>query len=216
MKYCFMVLILLNMGCSESPYTATTDQVKTNNALQINEKGLLHEMSYYDAPLIKNVNNYAKWLAQDLFSNLDFPDNNAVFVVADFALLDSSLDKTNHFGRQLTEALMHEVNRTGFSVIDVKATGFIRVNENGDVFFHSEDYQELSDKAPATNILTGTLTKHKGGYLVNARVISVESNALLTSAQAFIPYEVVDAVLLENNESETASPNIQLKAYSEK
>jgi len=174
--------------------------------------------SYYQQPIIKNVNHYAKWIAQDLFSNLDFPANEDVFVVSDFSLLDSDLDKTNHFGRQLTEALMHEVNRTGFSVIDMKATGFVRISETGDMFFHSKDFRELSRKTSATNIIAGTLTRHQGGYLINARIIAMETNAMVSSAQAFVPFEVVDAVLLEGlrKEPKEVKTGIPLKAYSMK
>jgi len=189
--------------------------VDTNVDIESQQKKL---ESYYQQPVIKNVNHYAKWIAQDLFSNLDFPANEDVFVVSDFSLLDSGMDKTNHFGRQLTEALMHEVNRTGFSVIDMKATGFVRITETGDMFFHSKDFRELSRKTSATNIIAGTLTRHQGGYLVNARIIAMETMAMVSSAQAFVPFEVVDAVLLEAKQKEPAEikTGIPLKAYSMK
>ncbi|MFT5758379.1 MAG: TolB-like protein [Alteromonadaceae bacterium] len=197
---------------NEETIVLITDEEADNDFQQKTVK------SYYQQPIIKNVNHYAKWIAQDLFSNLDFPANEDVFVVSDFSLLDSDLDKTNHFGRQLTEALMHEVNRTGFSVIDMKATGFVRISETGDMFFHSKDFRELSRKTSATNIIAGTLTRHQGGYLINARIIAMETNAMVSSAQAFVPFEVVDAVLLEAQpkERKEIKTGIPLKAYSMK
>lgn len=212
MKYLNLLTCLLVLGCSdimdpevdttlETNKAASTDAVVVapapENMSNIDKATQAYISEYHRKPMAKNVNHYAKWIAQDLFANLDYPSNQDVFVISDFALLDSDLNETNHFGRQLTEALMHEVSRTGFSVIDTKATGFIRITEKGDVFFHSKDYTELSQKVPATNIIAGTLTKHQGGYLVNARVISMETMAMISSAQAFVPYDVVDAVLME-------------------
>lgn len=212
MKYFTLVSCMLLFSCSQimdfeddtmaanmesEPSDVIVSQDETLEEVNVEPVASQTIDDYYRKPITKNVNHYAKWIAQDLFGNIDFPSNQDVFVVADFALLDSNMNETNHFGRQLTEALMHEVNRTGFSVIDTKATGFIRISETGDVFFHSEDYTELSQKVAATNIIAGTLTKHQGGYLVNARIISMESMAMVSSAQAFVPHEVVEAVLLE-------------------
>jgi hypothetical protein len=44
-------------------------------------------------------------------------------------------------------------------------------------------------------ILTGTLTKHQGGFLVNARMLGMQSNVIVASAQSFIPYYIVEALL---------------------
>jgi TolB-like protein len=224
-KFTLLICFLL-FGCSGTLdyFTFEDEESSEETLVQATDENVDNDFqkkkleSYYQQPIIKNVNHYAKWIAQDLFSNLDFPANEDVFVVSDFSLLDSDLDKTSHFGRQLTEALMHEVNRTGFSVIDMKATGFVRISESGDMFFHSKDFRELSRKTSATNIIAGTLTRHQGGYLINARIIAMATNAMVSSAQAFVPFEVVDAVLFEalQKEPKEIKTGIPLKAYSMK
>lgn len=227
MKFTSVLIFLCLLGCSEimdieEPSIETNQAaLVTSDDTSVNSTEVMMPSAkeipdYYRDPMVKNVNHYAKWIAQDLFGNLDYPSNQDVFVVSDFALLDSNLNETNHFGRQLTQALMHEVNRTGFSVIDAKAMGFIRVTEKGDVFFHSNDYTELSQKIPATNIIAGTLTRHQGGYLINARIISMESMAMVSSAQAFVPYDVVEAVLLEEKVNLASEKNEQAKQAEEK
>lgn len=217
MKQLLFIMLIFVVGCT-SPQQGVSTKVKSTNYQTgaINDKkDDDHSVSYYDKPLIKNVNHYVKWLTQDLFANVDFPDNDAVFVISDLALLDSDLNKTNHFGRQITEALTHEVNRTGFSVIDIKARGFIRMSETGDLFFQTEDYNEILSQTAATNIISGTMTRHRGGYLLNARVVDLATTALISSAQIFVPYEVVDAVMLEDQVSSPAKVNkISLKASS--
>jgi TolB-like protein len=113
--------------------------------------------------------------------------------------------------------MIHEVHRTGFSVIDMKASGFIRMTETGDIFYESTDYRELSTSANASHVITGTLTKHQGGYFVNAKVVLLENNALVSSAQIFVPYDVVDAVMLEEKEIKEITlkkTTLTLRAYS--
>lgn len=210
MKYKALSLCVLLAGCAESPDNSNQlpVQVNTVNFSIENTTKANYTSKYHGDELIKNVNHYAKWLTQDLFANIDFPNNSDVFVVTNFALLDSDLNKTNHFGRQMTEAMIHEVHRTGFSVIDLKASGFIRMTETGDVFYQSKDYLELSPAADASHIITGTLTKHQGGYLINAQVVLLENKALVSSAQIFVPYKVVEAVMLEENDQVVKENNM--------
>jgi hypothetical protein len=64
------------------------------------------------------------------------------------------------------------------------------------------------------------MTRHQGGYLINAKVIDANTNALITSGQILVPYYVVDAVMKEKKESKIAKPakktSLKLKAYKTK
>jgi TolB-like protein len=199
----FILSTTLLSGCSLMPDILTTEseQEETLVIMDLNTQETITDhkaVSYFDEALNKNVNDYAKWLIQDLITNLDLPSNDDVFVITDIALLDSDLNKTNHFGRQFTEAMIHEVNRSGFSVIDVKNTGFIRFSDSGDVFFQSRNYLELSTEADVTNVITGTMTRHRGGYLINGKMVNLSSSALVSTAQIFVPHSVVDSVIKED------------------
>ena len=215
MKSFICISLLLLSGCSLFPEEKKLDNTTILVESEVSQEPLQPDL-YYQSELINDVNNYAKWLMQDLISNLDLPSNEDVFLVADMALLDSDLNKTNHFGRQFTEALIHEVNRAGFSVIDVKNRGFIRFNEEGDVFYQTRDFQEVSPKLDVSNILTGTMTRHRGGYLINAKVIDANNNALITSGQILIPHQVVDAVMKENVIPTPEKTSLKLKAHKVK
>ncbi|MCP4984719.1 MAG: hypothetical protein GY928_01260 [Colwellia sp.] len=223
MKYSALLLCTLFTGCADLPDENPSIPTQMNKAetslVEASTSGANNK--YYGNELIKNVNHYAKWLTQDLFSGIDFPNNSDVYVVTSFALLDSNLNKTSHFGRQMTEAIAHEVHNTGFSVIDLKATGFMRMTEDGDIFYQSEDYLELAPAADASHIITGTLARHQGGYIVNAKAVLLANNVLVSTAQIFVPHEVVDAVMLEEKEVkeikqkvEPKKTTIPLKAYS--
>jgi hypothetical protein len=98
----------------------------------------------------------------------------------------------------MSEAILHEVHQTGFSTLDVRTTGFVRITEEGDLFSQSRDFTDLSMTVVATNVITGTLTRHRGGYLLNARAVDLNSKVLVASAQIFVPYDVVDSVMYED------------------
>ena len=84
----------------------------------------------------------------------------------------------------------------------------VRMTEEGDLFSQSRDYEDLSLSLAATNVITGTLTRHRGGYLLNARAVDLNSKVLIASAQIFVPYDVVDSVLNENLEPPIKLNNI--------
>jgi TolB-like protein len=204
MNKIFLVSLLTTFICSCTVLTPVP--LPINHSMSTEPDRTL--TTYEKKPLLKNVNHYAKWLIQDLFSNIDSPDKSSAFAVANFALLDSDLKTTNHFGRQLNESIMHETNRTGFSVIDLKSTGRLQFTDTGDIFWHSEEIDEVSGNLDINFVITGTMTKHQGGYLLNARIIDVETNALMSSSQILVPAKVVDAVLTEEEQQPKGFPII--------
>jgi hypothetical protein len=109
-------------------------------------------------------------------------------------MLDSDYNQSNLLGNQMAESLIHEIHKFGIPVIDYKTTGFIRITEQGDFAF-SKDYEDLGDSFTAKYIVGGTMLKHKEGYLINARIVGLESKAVVASAQSFIPNNISDALL---------------------
>ncbi|ALS97713.1 FlgO family outer membrane protein [Lacimicrobium alkaliphilum] len=149
---------------------------------------------YQSKPLVKHVGAYVQNMAQDLISNMEYLSDKTPVGITHFALLDSDLQQTNLLGYQLAESFIHELHKFRIPVVDYKSTEYIRVTEQGD-FILSRDYLELKEKAPLEYVLTGTLAKHQGGYLVNARILGMESKAVVASAQSLIPFYVVEALL---------------------
>lgn len=149
----------------------------------------------YNGRLVsKHVGDYVQNMTQDLISNMEYVTDKTAIGVTNFALIDSDLQKTNLLGYQLSESFVHELHKFRVPVIDYKATEYIRVTEQGD-FFLSRDFLELSASASVDYILTGTMTKHQSGYLVNARVVGLKSKAVVATAQSLIPFYVVDALI---------------------
>jgi TolB-like protein len=208
-KYLLTWVVFLT-GCSIFP--DDLNNTEGHESIDVTDQVVMQSPSttvnYFDKPLTNNVNDYAQWLIQDLFSTIYLPQNNTVFMVSDLAILDSDFNKTNLFGRQMSEAILHEVHQTGFSTLDVRTTDFIRITEEGNLFSQSRDYTDLSMAVVITNVITGTLTRHRGGYLLNARAVDINTKVLIATAQIFVPYEVVDSVMHEDIEPQNKSSDV--------
>lgn len=150
--------------------------------------------AYKGRPLTRHVGDYVKNLTQDLISNMEYVTSKTPVAVTNFALLDSDLQQTDLLGRQMSESFMHELHKFRIPVLDFKATDYIRVTGEGD-FLLSRDYLDLNSSLPIEYVLTGTMAKHQGGVLVNARILGIESRAVVASAQTLIPFYVVDALI---------------------
>lgn len=143
---------------------------------------------------LKTINHYVRSLMNDLINNMHYVGKKTPLGVSSFVFLDSDLNKTNLLGKQIAESFMHEIHQTGIPVIDFKATNYIRITESGDFSF-SRDYMELQEVLPLKYVLSGTLVKHQDGILVNARIIGLQSKAVVASAQGFLPERIVKALL---------------------
>lgn len=165
--------------------------------------------SYKGRPLTKHVGDYVKNMTQDLIANMEYVNETTPLGVTHFSLLDSDLQTTNLLGQQMAESFVHELHKFRVPVIDFKATDYIRVTETGD-FILTRDYLELNSALPMEYVLTGTMTKHQGGFLVNARILGIESRAVVASAQTLIPFYVVDALIPSESMSDDKKDGVKL------
>ncbi len=96
------------------------------------------------------------------------------------------LNITNWLGNSVSEAFIYQLQQRGFKVVDFKATGSIRVTDEGD-FALSRDWQDLAQEQQVTYVLTGTMLRQEGGVLINARVVSLRDHIVVATAQGFLP-----------------------------
>lgn len=183
-----------NESWTLNPYYQATRMGVNGEQIHTNRTGV-----YRGQALTKHVGSYVQNMTQDLVSNMDYLTDKTPIGVSHFALLDSDLQQTNLLGHQLAESFLHELHKFRIPVIDYKATDYIRVTDQGD-FILSRDFLELENRVAIEYILTGTLARHQGGYLVNARILGLESKAVVASAQMLIPFYVVDALLPSQHE----------------
>ena len=142
---------------------------------------------------VGDVNHYVQGIMQELIANMDTPDNSMDIGVTSFVYLDGNFDETDLLGNQLSESFMHELHQFGLNVLDFKSSDYIRVTPSGDFNF-SRDYEELNPDMPVQYVMGGTMVKHQDGVIVNARMVSINTKKVLSSAQGFIPASVVNAL----------------------
>jgi TolB-like protein len=176
-------------------------------------KGLLPEQIQQTPTVYSkdyDINYYVRGMMQDLVANLQYVNSTTPVAVVSFIMLDSDYNDSNLLGIQIAESLIHEVHKFGIPVIDFKTTGFIRVTEQGDFAF-SKDYQDFSGDMSARYILGGTMLKHTDGYLINARIVGMQSQAVVASAQSFIPNGVSNPILRMSTAPKSSNRNENVK-----
>ena len=189
---------------SSAPDAKTNqDNFRFSKTLNADERKVA---AFESEALPNDINFYIRGLMQDLVSNLQYVNNDTPVAVTSFALLDSDLQKTNLLGNQIAESLVHEIHKVGIPVLDFKVTDSLRITQEGD-FISSRDFNDLSTEIPIQYIVTGNLVKHQGGYLVNARIVTIISKAVVASAQSFIPAKVANAILHSNPSSPEEQSN---------
>lgn len=174
------------MEASNTESTKTQIIARSSNNTQRAVWGMQNE----ETKRSKNINHYARGIMQSLLSNLQYVGPATPVAVANFVDLSGDFNSSSLIGKQLSEAFMHEVHKLGIPVVDYKLTDYIRVTDNGDLAM-SKDFLELSGDIPIRYVLTGTLVEDGDATLVNARIVGIESKAIVASAQGVLPNDVV-------------------------
>lgn len=146
------------------------------------------EIDSYNLPK-HAINDVVKGLAYQMLDSSAFVNAKTPVAVASFVNL-KDLESTNWLGNQLAENFVHELQRHGLVVIDFKTTGHIRVTKEGDYVF-SRDWKELPERQIIDYVVAGTMMKQEEGFIINARMIGIQSHVVVATAQSFIPKWVV-------------------------
>lgn len=158
-------------------------------------------------PLPRNINFYIRGMMQDLVTNLQYVNRNTPVAVTSFIYLDGKSDQSSLLGNQIAESLYHEIHKVGIPILDHKVTDYLRVTEQGD-FIISRDFNEIPTSLPINYVVTGNLVKHRGGYLVNSRIVGIISKEVVATAQSFIPAEIANALLNSATEQESSQVSL--------
>lgn len=134
----------------------------------------------------KLLSEYTEQMAMDLGQHLAQQRLEFPIGVASFVYLDPSLKNTNAFGNQLAEYFINELQNLGFTVSDHKITGNIEVTSKGDFAF-SRNIMELQQIQNIGYVLTGTMISTDKGFIVNARVVGLNSHRVIASTSKLFP-----------------------------
>ena len=81
--------------------------------------------------------------------------------------------------------MFYQLQRLGVPLADVKLARQIRITPRGDFVLSRGAYLDLRQQA--SYVLTGTMLRDNAGIVINARVMHLNSKALLASGQIHIP-----------------------------
>ncbi len=137
----------------------------------------------------KPLGDYAADLALQLLQSMQYQAPLQPIAISSFVQLDTALTHSNALGNQLAEHLFVQLHRLGVAVADIKVARHIRVTPQGDIALSRGAY--LDKQQRAAYVLTGTMLQDNAGVVVNARVVNLQSKALLASAQIHIPQFVL-------------------------
>jgi hypothetical protein len=103
--------------------------------------------------------------------------------------------------------LIHELHRRGENVLEYHLTGYVEVTKDGDIAL-SRKAEELAKSVPVSRFLIGTLAKSNGGYVVNARIVSLKTHLVESTAIAFVSDKLLPAraqpvVVIKNPQQST-------------
>ena len=128
-------------------------------------------------------------IVSEMLSNNKFVGHQNAIAVASIVDLDD-LVTTNRLGNQLSESVMHHLHNKGFRVVDFKLTGVIQVTPEGDLS-HSRDYQKLKGEFQVDYLVSGTMSSFASGLNLNLRMVGLQSQVVVGSAQAYLPKSAV-------------------------
>lgn len=207
MKYFPLLLstTLLSACASQQTTTASVIATEQDNRFTAPAFVLASAQDSTEPLPMLTINEYARALVHELMSNHRAADDNGLVGVTDFAYVDTALDQGSVLSNHLSEAIMYDLHKFGVAVLDYKVTDYIRVTASGD-FALSRDFNELGNTQPIRYVVTGTMTAHKQGVLVNARLIRIDNKQVISAARTFMPQQVVSALL-----SNSGGDKLQLK-----
>lgn len=204
MKYIIgIAAMLLLTACSNHTQPRASLQMQPDPRHTADEEQFQHP-PHNPHPLL-TANDYSRTLVHELMSQHRAPEDNALVGVTDFSFVDTALDQGSVLSNHLSEAIMYDLHKFGVAVLDHKVTGYIRVTDKGD-FVLSRNFAELTAELPIRYVVTGTMTQHKQGVLINARLIRIDTKQVISAARTFMPNHVARAII-----SQSSKDVLQLK-----
>lgn len=125
--------------------------------------------------------------------------------VATFVNLDQ-LYETSALGRYLSEQMIHELQRTGVDVLEVRMMPSMKISEENGEYILSRDMGELSYVHGVDAVVAGTYVVGDGQIFLNGRLLGVENGKVLASAATVFEADGVSNALLQRASRPLASP----------
>jgi len=128
-------------------------------------------------------NSLSNELSLKLVNNLHRKTAPANILVVNFVDLNQ-LHCTSRFGQLVSERLRNLLTEKGWQILEARTGLKVKFEKDRGPFILSDQTKDLVSKIHCSAVLAGTYLFHKGTITVNARLISVPDNRILTAAVA--------------------------------
>lgn len=172
----FSLIQVVQPAWSASPYLAQPGAIDTPSYQPLM---MIDSKSY-----IGNFNAMCIFLADQLVRNQNSRKKTDPLIITTFADLNN-LKETTPFGRLVAENLGHELQVRKWSVIDIRLTKDVLINDNGE-FSLSRDVQKIKDSFKGGMVITGTYSRLDNCLVVNARMIDINQAVMVSSGQMML------------------------------
>ena len=151
----------------------------------------------------RSLHGQVRQMAATLFENLvdpdpengDLADGIAVCTFVDL----KKLYRTSSLGRYLAEQMMTELQQHRYSVLELRKSQSIMIQETRGEYGLSRDPAEVGENVSVGAMLTGTYTVVKEDVIINAKIVDNRSSKLLSAATIIIPRNELAEYLLADS-----------------
>lgn len=204
----FFVLMMTWLVPSAHAFWPFAEPATSHKALKTKEEPgvkISQHQSVVKENEAKALQQQVRKMANELFGNLEDPDPvNGVLADGLFVCTFVDLKKlyrTSSFGRYLAEQLMSEFQRSEYTVIEMRKSLSVMVQEKRGEYGMSRDPSEISSSVSAGAMLTGTYMPTEEGIIVNAKIIDNRKATLLSSATIVFPRNKLSGKLVSDASS---------------
>ncbi len=165
-----LALVICLSGCTRYVYTSTAD-------------GTLRRLPADEDIVVRNQ-DAARILALGMRRPL--PCDEPI-LVASFVHIDD-LTKSSTFGRLIADQLAAGLVKQGYNVVEMKLRQEgVFIEEGAGEFLLSRELKAISAQHEATAVLVGTYAVGRDVVYVNARLVAVEDNSILSAHGYALP-----------------------------
>lgn len=137
-----------------------------------------------------NVEFYTFELANELFAGIQ-PVKQATYAVSGFVSADRlESSREQHplmlLGQQLQQGMLTEASKRGFQTYEMTLARDLVMGEYFDKIL-TRNIEQLNNSVGIDYVITGTMLMQEGGAIVNARLINVRNNHVLSAATRYFP-----------------------------
>ena len=150
----------------------------------------------YGVAPTSEINHLSQRLVNDLVRQNDsLKPTQPILVMTPVMLRD--LKQTNGLGLQLQQGMISALHAHQFSLVDINVAEMVKVTSKGELLL-SRNWEELPSDLPVEFALVSTMDFTLTGVVVNARIVNVTNNRVISAAQTSVKQEELKAYLAKS------------------